>query len=168
MSYTGSLWVTDNGAYELLIPDDILKTAFVYCSRAGANETGGIIIGHYVEENTRAVVTALSSPPTDSQSGPAWFQRGILGLEHLLFSMWRRKERRYYIGEWHYHPTGHPRPSATDIEQMKQIANSEHYHSHTPIMMILGRGSNDGPNVGAWVFSRDGERFDFHLSQEST
>lgn len=44
----------------------------------------------------------------------------------------------HYLGEWHLHPKSNPTPSATDIAQMKKIAQDKNFNCKEPILMILG------------------------------
>src|SRR5258705_11873651 len=109
------------------------------CELSGENETGGILIGKYSEDRSTAIVSLVTSPPSDSSSGHTWFVRGYVGLRELLGRVWRGRERRYYVGEWHYHPATLVEPSRDDIIQMIAIAKSVQYHCREPILLLLGR-----------------------------
>jgi len=64
-------------------------------------------------------------------------------------------ERTYYLGEWHYHPSVHLEPSATDIGQMFTIRDDSNYHCAAPVMVIFGqRGDGDERPIRAFVFAR--------------
>ena len=74
----------------------------------------------------------------------------------VLRQLWRRPiaERRYYLGEWHLHPAGAARPSATDDRQMRSFANASDHHCPEPVLVIVGGAPETGWNVGCWVYPR--------------
>ncbi|MFK3822192.1 Mov34/MPN/PAD-1 family protein [Pseudomonas yamanorum] len=106
------------------------------CTRAGAHETGGILIGKYSDAGSIALVSEVTSRPKDSISSSVTFQRGIIGLRELLIARW--DEGFHYVGEWHYHPGGSPEPSGPDIQAMRSIAANTKYSCREPILIILG------------------------------
>ena len=122
------------------------------CKVSKDNETGGILIGHYDKRHECAVITEITGPPNDSQSGTTWFYRGIKGLQHKLSNLWL-KRRHYYIGEWHFHPHGAAIPSQSDINQMKMIAGSAKYHCPEPILVIIGERASQF-EMKAYLFLR--------------
>jgi integrative and conjugative element protein (TIGR02256 family) len=124
------------GSLGLIIPDDTLVLVKEYIGVAGKKETGGIIIGKYVDEQKAALVTEFTKAPNDSKFGFFWFLRGNHGFKELLLKYWQ--EGLYYLGEWHFHPFADPNPSFQDIKQMKKIALSEKYYCPEPILVIVG------------------------------
>lgn len=123
------------------------------CARAGGQETGGILIGHYSDGLDHAVISNVIRPPSDSRAGRAWFRRGVVGLNSILNRLWRGR-RGYYIGEWHSHPSADPRPSPADCAQMAQIAVSDSYNCPEPILVIIGGGPDREWEFGTFVFPR--------------
>lgn len=107
------------------------------CREAMMLETGGILLGKYNDAHDRAIVTVASSAPRDSRSGRTWFERGVEGLQPRLEFAWR-KEQKFYIGEWHYHPLGTPSPSPVDIVQMTAFAEARSHHCPEPVLLIVG------------------------------
>lgn len=126
------------------------------CTKSFPNETGGILIGLYKQDNTIAEVTKISGPPKDSKHGRYTFYRGTLGLIELLDEYWE-KHQQYYLGEWHFHPNGKPVPSHQDILQMKQIANSKRYNCPEPILLIVGGHPKKQWTTSAYVFPKGKE-----------
>lgn len=147
-------WSVPDGTYRIEIEPRAWTTILQLCSRAGQEETGGILIGYYTNDQTTAVVTEATPPPKDSLFGPTWFHRGIAGIRRLLSVLWEKSDRRYYLGEWHYHPSQNVEPSSTDIEQMVRISEDPSYHCHKPIMLILGQGKGGRRSANAFVFPR--------------
>lgn len=100
------------------------------------SETGGVLIGHYDQNGAVAHVEMASRPPGDSSAGLNWFERGKNGLGELLREQWNLPQRRYYVGEWHFHPIGRAKPSPQDRQQMAAIAQDPSYHCERPLLII--------------------------------
>ncbi len=120
---------------------------------ASREETGGILIGRYEGDGNTAVVTVASTRSTDSSSGRAWFQRGVVGLKELLRTRWTRGE--YYLGEWHSHPGGSPDPSGPDLREMRAVSRDVSYRCPRPILIIAGISSGFAVTLSASVLADD-------------
>src|SRR4030042_2013035 len=88
---------------------EVLKSAFDSmvdaCHKSHGRETGGILIGKYVERGTTAEILEALSPPNDSVGTVSTFNRGTAGISKELASRWANTGS-HYVGEWHYHPLG--------------------------------------------------------------
>jgi len=144
---------SEDGRYELQIVANHVRSLLRLCRRACPLETGGILLGHYSVSHERAIVTDITKAASDSRSGRYWFLRGVRGLQRKIDRLWRRN-RRYYLGEWHFHPFGSPLPSSTDVGQMFEIAESEQYHCPEPVLLIIGGDPADEWAAKAFVFLR--------------
>ena len=100
------------------------------------SETGGILVGRYAAAGQVACIELATPPPGDSEAGLDWFKRGSEGLADLLAEQWDLPERRYYVGEWHFHPLGSAEPSRQDREQMREVAADRRYRCSRPILII--------------------------------
>lgn len=132
------------------IPEPGMAKAIKHCGKAGRNETGGILVGHYTRSQDYAVVTFVSDAPSDSKAGGNWFKRGIAGLQQWLNGLW--KSKTYYLGEWHFHPFAVASPSDDDLTQMALIASTASYHCPEPILMILGGDPKANWHVRIFVY----------------
>ena len=132
---------SDDGVFGLLLTGAIQEQLFARCEAAGSRETGCILVGYYKRGNSLAVVTDLPETPDDSTAGPTSFDRGTKGLRKLLKRLWRT--RRYYLGEWHYHPNVSPSASGQDHRQMRAIATDERSRCPEPILVIVGGAKLD-------------------------
>lgn len=139
----------------------VLREVLRLCERSAPNETGGILLGHYSTAHDFAVVTAITAAPTDSRSGRTWFIRGVRGLQRTVDRLWSR-QRDYYLGEWHFHPGGAPISSSTDIQQMREIAESEQYHCPEPVLLIIGGDPKGSWQSRAYVFPRNRSHLELH------
>lgn len=128
------------GNFKLSISQEHIAKMAALIKSAKTSETGGIIIGYYTDTDNVAVVTNITGPPPDSQSGRTWFKRGVQGLKKVLHDSWRQDE--FYIGEWHFHPLGSVSPSGQDYKQMNEIAASKKYHCPEPVMIIIAGSFN--------------------------
>lgn len=122
---------------QVVVGEEPLKRMFRLCAKDRSRETGGILIGAYSSDGATARITTATGPPTDSESGPDWFVRGIGGLEETLRVQWSEIPRRYYIGEWHFHTARVPWPSQQDIAQMRDISQDYRYRCSTPLLLIV-------------------------------
>lgn len=138
---------------KVCLPIDIYKTLVSYCQRAGIKETGGILIGHYTDDLSTAIITEATGAPADSLKKRFSFFRGTSGIEKILNSRW--PEKRYYIGEWHYHPSSSANPSDLDIEQIHKFSHDKNLKCPEPIMIIVGGNSILGWKLSVHV-SRQG------------
>ena len=82
----------------------VMKKLLSECKKSNQYETGGGLWGKYNDARTVAQVIDLSGPPQDSCHGGFLFRRGIAGLQKIVDTLWNASVRKYYLGEWHFHP----------------------------------------------------------------
>ncbi|HET7539674.1 MAG TPA: Mov34/MPN/PAD-1 family protein [Polyangiaceae bacterium] len=128
-----------------------MRELLARCARAGRNETGGILVGLYSADRECATVTEIVSAPDDSESGRAWFHRGIRDLAKRLSTLWRGSTPTYYVGEWHFHPFASPIASAQDMWQLGSIARDDRYRCPEPILLIVGGNPKKDWQIAAYV-----------------
>lgn len=139
---------------QVAIAESVLDEMLAAASAAGDRETGGILIGRYVGTD-RGEVDHATAAPAGSRRGRTWFERGTAGLEALLQGHWNADVRRYYVGEWHFHPAFDGTPSNQDIVQMQEIATAERYRCRQPIMIIVAFDADHGWLVRVFLFPPD-------------
>lgn len=142
--------------FVLSISKETVEDMTQFCRDAVNLETGGILIGRYSEDQKIAIVDEVTGPPPDSKHFLARFLRGVQGLQELLNRMWSKHEKRFYIGEWHYHPLPNVNPSRDDIAQMNEIARSNQYYCPEPILFVIAGPPTIGWQFSATVHPRDG------------
>lgn len=147
------------------LSEDLLLELQGYCTQSKHLETGGILIGRYIDNHRSAKINAVVGPPSDSKHGRTTFVRGTKGLKKILDSYW--KKGWYYLGEWHYHPYALPDPSFQDISQIKKISTDIKYHCPEPLMIIIGM---DGTTIINRIFaSLKGQNLiEFHPLESTT
>lgn len=155
MSNEGDLeFLSDNSSYGLVIEKKVIQNMLSICRASKNLEVGGIVLGTYDSENRYALVSNISSAPIDSLRGKNWFHRGVYGLQVLLDRCWHQG-RKYYLGEWHFHPYSSAIASSIDIKQMTSISTKNDYNCPEPIMIILGGNPKRDWEVRAYVFPRN-------------
>ena len=138
-----------DGRYRVQVGRSQMEILLDMCRESGCSETGGLVVGQYNETHDTAIVTHIWGPPKDSVRRPTSFYRGTHGLQARLNSLWSTRE--YYLGEWHYHPSGGGQPSQRDERQMIRIAESLQYNTPEPLLLVVGGSSW---NVVGYVFPR--------------
>ena len=147
------LWSKDR-KFGLSLKESLMLEGLKECTDSDSQETGGILVGYYTTAHDCAVVTALSGPPEDSIRGPRLFERGTKGIQRWISRLWR-EQRRFYLGEWHYHPGGAPVPSPDDREQMQKFSKDRKLKCPEPILLIIGGNPKGAWTVNAYVFPAD-------------
>lgn len=133
----------------LEIADSLLDQLYEYGLRHYPREFGGILVGHYSDDNTKCIVD-VTILPTTFKSSVDGFVRGNTGLEEQLIRYYNDFPRKIYLGEWHTHPNAKPTPSKIDLKAMREIENSDSVKISSPILIILGINQNTY-SVGAYV-----------------
>ena len=123
------------GNLSVRIKDDVIEQITQLASLSTL-ETGGILIGAYYDEGLLVSIELATPPPADSSAGSDWFVRGAQGLASILADEWTQRNRRYYVGEWHFHPFGLASPSLEDQCAMSEIASDRRYECNHPILCI--------------------------------
>jgi len=149
-------WATPSGHLAVEIQEAARKQMEKVADAAHPNETGGVLIGYYAASHHLAVVTEASPPPGDSSAGRFWFRRGHRGLADWFRRLWGAREQRYYLGEWHYHPSKHVEPSHADIIELRAIADDIAYQCPEPIMTIVGMPQGRGRQAVVIIAVRGG------------
>lgn len=103
---------TVNGSHQVELPLSVITCLFDTCKKSRKKETGGILIGCYSSDLSKAHVHIATTPPKGSIQTSNTFYRSNTGLQNVLNRSWT--EDKYYIGEWHYHPRAAATPSHVD------------------------------------------------------
>lgn len=106
-------------------------------------ETGGVLLG-IVDTSRHSIhlVTVLPAP-RDSQGTSTSFLRGVEDLPEAVGRAAARSMHQIrYVGEWHSHPRGSSTwPSATDLEQLRRLAEELESDGVPALMAIAGDDS---------------------------
>ncbi len=147
-------WSTD-GRFGVRIPGEVVDEICWLCTQSGEHETGGILVGRYSEDLRCAEVTEATGPPPDSRRSRAWLVRGVTGLVERLRNCWNRR-REYYLGDWHFHPSGDLAESSVDVSAMVKTSRSRLADCPEPVSIIVGLGQDGTVSMSVSVFLRSG------------
>ncbi len=131
---TSLLFTTPSGNLCLVVPSAITDQIREETLNYHPHETGGILIGHYDDNQKVATVTNIFGP-SDSKRELYTFERGTRGIKGALK---RSGKLNHYLGEWHSHPNNSAFPSIVDICQMHQFALRKLYGIEVPILLVAG------------------------------
>lgn len=146
---------SEDAKYGLRIPSQVLQKMLDFCREDQGIESGGIIVGYYNRQHDCSIVIDCSGPPKDSKHGKNFFHRGIHGLQKWINKLWKLGQRRYYLGEWHFHPFGATEPSSVDLLQTKENSESKLYQCPEPIIFILGGSPDRDWTCKSFVYVRN-------------
>jgi proteasome lid subunit RPN8/RPN11 len=136
-----------------------LEEAYQLCKKSGNLETGGVLIGRYSTNKTTCTVDKFLGPTEDSLQKAYTFESGIKGLKDIFSTFWKKK--KYFIGDWHFHPGSSPVPSNQDYAQLREIACNTEFRCKCPVMIIIGERDNN--YLLSCTVSIHGEEFiEFH------
>jgi integrative and conjugative element protein (TIGR02256 family) len=99
------------------------------------NETGGVLLGWVVDGITH--VRQVVGPGPAAVHGPTGFHPDSDWQEDVIALAYETSGRRVtYLGDWHTHPRGTPRPSRLDRLTMRTIARYAPARCPQPLMLI--------------------------------
>jgi len=147
-------WLSEDGRFAAKAPQSVIDGILDQCRASGSHETGGIMVGYYTCEHDCAVITGASPAPPDSRSGQRWLYRGVRGLRAWLRRLWSGRPRTYYLGEWHFHPSGSSAVSPRDARQIASNASCPSYHCPEPLLLIVGGRAEGLSAIGLYVCPR--------------
>lgn len=115
------------------------------------SETGGILLGHQLDDQT-VRVTRASPPGPRAVHRRTRFSRDTRFLQRYLDDVHERSDgAEDYVGEWHVHPGLDAPPSGTDCRSLFRIARRRNYATDNPILIIVEDGA-DGRRLRAYGF----------------
>lgn len=77
-------------------------------------ETGGILLGHGPDGANVVHVKRAGDPGPKARREPGFFLRDLKYAQELADVAWV-EDKTIWVGEWHTHLHGNPRPSQTDL-----------------------------------------------------
>jgi integrative and conjugative element protein (TIGR02256 family) len=115
-----------------------LKSLIAEADRYPIRETGGALLGWHDGSDT--VVATVIGPGPRAKHGLWSFEPDGPWQAHEGARIYAESNRTIaYVGDWHTHPRGAPRPSRTDSATMRSIANDPAFRRPEPLSLIAGR-----------------------------
>jgi integrative and conjugative element protein (TIGR02256 family) len=104
-----------NVTYEVEIrPDAAARIVEMSSASADGNETGGILLGRGPDAAGLVIVERAGDPGPKADRRPDYFLRDLAHARTLAAAAWEQ-DKAIWVGEWHTHVHGDPRPSPTDL-----------------------------------------------------
>ena len=101
-------------------------------------ETGGALLGWRNESD--GVVARVLGPGPGAIHGLSHFEPDFEWQVDRGREIYAESARTIaYLGDWHTHPRGHPRPSRQDGKAARQIAEDADFRAPEPLYAIAGR-----------------------------
>ena len=102
-------------------------------------EAGGILIGHYLDDN-KFSITDVSLPCKFDKSSRFNFTRSKKNAQNIINKIFKESNgKKIYLGEWHTHPEDYPTPSCMDNKSILEQVQGNILNSEIIFMLIVGR-----------------------------
>lgn len=143
---------------------DAVATIEAHTRRFRLRETGGALFGYEAADGDLVVTEACGPGPNAKHHR----FRLVPDRDHTQAAIHRILKsshgRDTYLGEWHSHPLGRPRPSAKDIETLDDISSQEGVRLPRPLALIQQtqpiRMRTQMGELGAFRWDSESERLD--------
>jgi len=100
---------------ELLVEPEIEQRIKTLAAESGdGKETGGILLGHGPSNDGLIRVTNAGDAGPNAKRRRNFFLRDLQHAKQLAVAAWE-DSRAIWVGEWHTHLSGDPRPSSSDL-----------------------------------------------------
>ncbi|MER2189628.1 MAG: Mov34/MPN/PAD-1 family protein [Solibacillus sp.] len=110
------------------------------------NESGGILIGRYIQDSQNAVIDVCTTPQPEDLQKRFFFQRNKKYHQKILNQIWNKSSStQNYLGEWHTHPEIKPTPSSHDLREWKKLLNKQNDDIKYIFFIIVGI-----EEIGVW------------------
>ena len=104
------------------------------------HESGGILIGYYIEELS-FTLTNITTPSKLDRSSRFFFTRNKNSAQNAINKFFKESNgKKIYLGEWHSHPEDMPKPSFLDCKSIKEQIKLNKLNSKIIFMIIIGNG----------------------------
>lgn len=140
---------------EVHVYDEALAAMVLEGQRCYPNETGGLLLGHWVPGQRTVEVHAVVGPGPRAEHHRTSFLPDWAWQQREVARLYAASGRTLaYLGDWHTHPDGPLRPSWMDRMAAMSIARAPEARAPTPILLILALRRAEEPQVGAWLYER--------------
>lgn len=132
-----------NGSIENIsveIKENVIDVLRKYEQAVGMSESGGILLGGYIPQEKKYVITTVTEPSVHDKRGLCFFVRNKKTSQKLINEYWEQSEGAInYLGEWHTHACKWPVPSFSDRQLLKLIAKDNSNVWQFYFMIIVGQ-----------------------------
>ncbi|MEK4246608.1 Mov34/MPN/PAD-1 family protein [Psychrobacillus sp. FSL K6-2684] len=104
-----------------------------------SNESGGILIGRYIESSFHVVIDMCTTPQLGDKQSRFFFSRSKKYHQEILNEIWGyTNATKNYLGEWHTHPEKTPLPSEHDLNQWVKLLKNQNNDIENIFFVIVG------------------------------
>lgn len=125
---------------EVFLPETVMDELEREAERTYPSETGGVLLGFRDRDNEKLVqVVGQIGPGPGALHAPDRFDPDSRWQEDQIAQIYEQSGRiATYLGDWHSHPGGSPKPSKLDRSTARRIARHRQARAPNPLMVILG------------------------------
>lgn len=125
---------------EICLPQRVLDGVEQEAARTYPEETGGVLLGFRDRDDEEVVqVMTQVGPGPDAVHERHRFQPDSCWQDDQIARIYQESGRiATYLGDWHSHPGGSPKPSKLDRSTARRIARCKDARAPRPLMLILG------------------------------
>lgn len=138
---------------KVLLPVSQVQSLKAYLRRAGARETGGLLMGEQLAPDEFRVAAFSFSRRGGSIAS---FTRDMRAHQRTLEKFFRKTGRDFrrfnYLGEWHSHPHFPVIPSGSDVAAMQAIVNDRAVGATFVTLLIVRLRGENTLEVGPYLF----------------
>lgn len=157
---------TQTDDVRIVIPRAALTAVFDECDRVDVDETGGRLVGTFVEDGKKLTVevTGVIGPGARARRTPTSFFQDGEEQERIFRAIERHHPATEHLGNWHtHHVNGFPTLSAGDIDTYRRTVNhANHNTSFFYALLVVakhvGRGADARYAVKHYVLRRQDDR----------
>jgi integrative and conjugative element protein (TIGR02256 family) len=133
------------------ISSDILRSLTSEANEHYPLETGGVLIGYWVEPTTVVVTASVGSGPASVHSRFSYQHDHDWEASKIAERYEQSSRLEVYIGDWHTHPdSSRGDLSYADRRSIRRVIKSPEARIACPLMGVLF-GDRDGWQLGAWI-----------------
>lgn len=118
-------------------------------------ETGGILLGRGPNEDGVVRVEWAGDPGPKARREPGFFLRDLEHAQRLADEAWD-ESKAIWVGEWHTHVHGGPRPSGTDLATYASLLAAAELQFDVFVSIIAVPGAERGweePRLAPWLLA---------------
>ena len=138
----------------IVLPSSLERLLSMALKQAGQRETGGILMGEFLDSETYRVCDLTVQ---DYGGTPSSFVRALPGVPRKLKRFFRRTKHDYtrfnYLGEWHSHPSYPTIPSPHDSETMWDIVQDPRVGANFAVLLIVRLGECSQVEGDAYLYT---------------
>lgn len=122
---------------------------------ADGRETGGILLGRGPDERGVVHIERAGDAGPKAEREPGFFLRDLEHAQRLAAEAWD-KQKAIWVGEWHTHLHGDPRPSPVDLGTYAHLLAAADLEFEVFVSIIAVSDPEVGwedPHLAPWVLA---------------